>query len=189
MALVKIVKRDDGLWLISESNLLQDFKGKAIFLTSIPYYLGILPRSWACWDSFQWIGPRHTNYPDGSVCAFEQSDGSWLPGESVVELLDMYTLWALRHLHLSILGRWPGQQRVHTSYERISELAENELCGCDKPMGLYKDCCQNSDASINHIAMATIFNLRNGGLRKPQLCFEENINNHTMLPNISEVCF
>ena len=31
--------------------------------------------SWAWWDLGVWIGPRHTNYGDGSICSFEPKHG------------------------------------------------------------------------------------------------------------------
>lgn len=183
----QVTRRNDGLWLISKSELLHNFERKAIFLTSIPYCLGFMPRSWGYWDSSQWIGPRHTNYPDGSICAFEQSDGTWLPGESLVELLDIYTLWAVRHLHLFTLGRWPGQQRIHTAYERISELKDDEFCGCDVPKGLYKNCCKKGDILTNQVADLVAYGMCQGGGRKPPVYIEGFMHKDIELPNICKV--
>ena len=162
----------EGLWLLTESSLLPGLWQKAVFLTGIPYVRTLAVRSWGFWvgglyKGPVWIGPRHTNYPDGSVCAFEPADGTWHAGDSMVELLDLYTLWALRHLHLQDFGRWPGHQAVHYAHERIMELKEDEYCGCGKSNKLYGECCRVKDLAGDWVSEATTFNFEMGGIRKP----------------------
>ncbi len=164
-------RQEEGLWLLTESSLLPGLLQRALFLTAISFSRAIV-RSWGFWENFLagpvWIGPRHTNFPDGSICAFEPTDGTWVIGGSMVELLDLYTLWALRHLHLQVFGRWPGRQAVHYPYERILELREDEYCGCGKSDELYGECCRDKDLARSQVADAVHFiTCAAGGLRKP----------------------
>lgn len=113
----RVWHQPEGLWLLTESSLLPDQWHKVIFLTGFSFKWPFVVRSWGFWGGGflrepAWIGPRHTNFPDGSVCAFEPTDGTWSIWEPIVTLLDIYTLWALRHLHLEVFGRWPGHQFV-----------------------------------------------------------------------------
>lgn len=152
----RVWHREDGIWLLSESAILTGLDKSAMFLIAVPFTPEFPIRAWAWWTtkvSVQWIGPRHTNYPDGSICAFEPSDQTWNPGDSLVNLLDLYTLWALRHLHLEVFGRWPGRQVLHHAYERIQEAQDNELCGCNNPKGTYANCCKSSDLELNKVTL------------------------------------
>lgn len=163
--------QDKGLWLLMESSLLPGLTSTATFAVGICFAASAV-RGWGFWGGLlagsSWIGPRHTNYPDGSICAFEPRDRTWAFGDPIVTLLDLYTLWALRHLYLQTFGRWPGRQAVHLPYERILELRPDEYCGCDNSERLYGECCRDKDLARNRLADAFTF-LRHpsGGLRKP----------------------
>lgn len=161
----------EGLWLLTESTILNGLGKKATFLTAIPYTLTSTARSWGYWTtalSAQWIGPRHTNFPDGSICAFEPRDKTWVIGDTLIKLLDLYSVWALRHLHLEKLRRWPGYQSVPHPFERLWELRDDEFCGCGNSDKLYIDCCKKQDLAKDGKADLIYF-LRwaNGGSRKP----------------------
>ena len=135
-----------------------------------------------------WIGPRHTNFPDGSVCAFEPADKTWVIGDPLVTLLDLYTLWALRHLHLQVFGRWPGHQAVRHPYERILELREDEHCGCDMSDKLYGKCCRDRDLRRDRIADAVNFIiLASGGLRKPPNSVVKFVREHIEPPRFGDL--
>ena len=97
-----------------------------------------------------WIGPRHTNMPDGSICAFDPKDGTWKIGGSLVSLLDLYTLWALRHLHLQVYGYWPGRQVANFVAERFLELKPFEHCGCGGGKS-YAECCSVNDLKADRL--------------------------------------
>lgn len=143
-----IWRQEEGLWLLSESKLLLGLDKKATFLTAIPYSKNVAQKSWGFWStaiSDEWIGPRHTNFPDGSICAFDPKDKTWMAGESIVKLLDLYTLWAFRHEYLKHYGRWPGHQSVPLVYERLNELKDDEYCGCENSTLLYSECCKQHD--------------------------------------------
>jgi len=105
--------------------------------------------AWGFWVAgkvgIRWIGDRHTNYGDGSICAFDGRDGTWQFGESLVKLVDIYATWIFRHLHLEVLGYWPGPQSSGRRLERMHELKPNEHCGCDVPRGTYEQCCMVKD--------------------------------------------
>lgn len=160
----------DGLWLIVESALLKGLSEHAIFVLGVASDIRLV-RSWGFWGNLvgypTWIGPRHTNFPDGSICAFEQGDATWLFGDSLIKLVDLYSLWAVRQLYLAAFGRWPGHQAVHHPYERLLELRADEHCGCGSSERLYGECCLARDLARNRIADAAHFLLWWGAERKP----------------------
>ncbi len=166
---LRIWAQPQGAWFLSEAALLPGLRSGATFLTGMSFAQAAL-RSWGFWDgsslATMWIGPRHTNHPDGSVCAFEPTDATWCFGDPLVELLDLYSLWAVRHLHLRVFGRWPGLQSVLHPFERVWELRADERCGCGESQRMYGDCCRDRDLRFNRIAGAVRFNLT-FGLRKP----------------------
>lgn len=169
---IKIWQQAEGLWLLTESSVLPGHWHKAAFVTGLSYVFPFNVRSWGFWISGislkpVWIGPRHTNFPDGSICAFESSDETWSSGQSIITLLDLYTLWALRHRHLEVFGRWPGRQAVRYPYERILELKADEFCGCDRSEKLYADCCRDKDLALDQVAIALDFRLGTGSERIP----------------------
>lgn len=148
----------EGILLLTESALIEDIDRSALFLTAVPYDDRKGVKSWGFWGSLTlpgpWIGPRHTNVPDGSICAFEPRDGTWRKGDSLIELLDLYSLWAVRHLHLEHYQRWPGYQSVGFPHERILELRPDEFCGCGQSNRLYRDCCLAEDRRISSLTAA-----------------------------------
>lgn len=181
----------DGLWLLTESALLPGLQQKAVFLAGIPYARTRIARAWGFWSRIPmhntvWIGPRHTNFGDGSICAFEPLDGTWAPGDSILELLDLYSLWALRQLHLQVIGRWPGRQVAHSYFERFLELRSDEFCGCGSNK-LYADCCQVADLARDLVADAVDFYRQGGNSRTPPDGVVEVIRSHKNPPRISEL--
>lgn len=179
----------EGMWLLTESALLPGLGKKATFLTMLPYTKKFAVMSWGFWTtpiSFKWIGARHTNFPNGSICAFEREDKTWVSGESIIKLLDLYSLWALRHLHLETFGRWPGYQSVHYPYERLTELKDNEYCGCAHSHRMYADCCKKHDLARDKVADALDFlRITNGGSRTPPKNIVEFIRHREEPPPIS----
>ena len=141
------------MWLLTDSRIVDGLSKRATLLSMIPFGAGGRACAWGYWTtpiSAIWIGPRHTNFPDGSVCAFEPKDGTWGVGDPIIQLLDLYTVWALRHLHLEMFDRWPGFQSVPYAFERLMELRPGEFCGCDRlPHRQYSDCCQQADQAVD----------------------------------------
>lgn len=167
---VQVWVRGDGIWVLTTAALLPELTTGAVFLTGIASLLPVA-RSWAFWGSSAlpagWIGPRHTNHPDGSVCAFDPADGTWSVGEPLVDLMDLYSVWAVRHLYLRVFGRWPGEQSVPFPFERRWELGEDETCGCGKSHLRYGECCRDSDLRQNPVASAIRYQLLFGARRPP----------------------
>lgn len=91
------------------------------------------------------VGKRHTNGPDGSICAFCSFNGVWEPGQSPHVVLDLYAEWLLCHLFLFVTGRWPGKQYGATPEYRHIEFEVREWCFCDFNRR-YGDCHAKSDA-------------------------------------------
>jgi hypothetical protein len=92
------------------------------------------------------VGPRHTNFPDGSICAFTDEDDAWRPGDSPKVLLNLYAEWLVCQLFLRIEKRWPGRQVGLDAAYRQREFDIREWCHCDsgKPYGI---CHYHSDAT------------------------------------------
>jgi hypothetical protein len=163
-------RRNQGYWLLVESALFDEFDRAAIFLVGLSTENKIV-RGWGFWResavSCRWIGPRHTNFPDGSICAFVPAEGTWVFGDPIVELVDLYTVWAARHLHFEIFGRWPGAQDSFHPYERLLEFHEDEYCSCGSE-ARYGQCCRDSDLARNRISDAIAFSLKlETGKREP----------------------
>lgn len=181
----------EGFWLYTESALLPELGRKASFITGVSIARRTV-RSWGFWNSSvagaTWIGPRHTNFPDGSICAYEPGDGTWVFGDSLVELLDLYSVWALRHFHYEFFGRWPGPQAVAHPYERLLELADDEHCGCGISGKRYADCCKDADSRRNRIAEAIKFGFFScWSLRYPPRSVLQFMQDGNRPPKISEL--
>lgn len=185
-------QQPEGLLLLAESALLPGLDQSAQFLVAVPYSSPWLVKGWGFWGvspiGVEWIGPRHTNFPDGSICAFEYSDGTWTIGGSLVQLLDIYSVWALRHLHLKQRGRWPGYQAIHFAYERVLELRADEYCGCAHSERLYGECCQPNDKNRNLVADAVNFILQcHHGHRQPPQRVTDLVLTHANPPHITDL--
>jgi len=136
-----------GMWLRVESAVLDGIDRSVTFLVAVPYTRGSHPRAWAFWNlpaGPQWIGRRHTNFPDGSVCAYVPQSGTWAEGGRLDSLIDLYSVWALRQLHLEVFGRWPGRQDSSHPFYSLVEFKDDELCSCEAhdPPLRYGQCCK-----------------------------------------------
>ncbi|HEY5601785.1 MAG TPA: hypothetical protein VIM41_01625, partial [Gammaproteobacteria bacterium] len=121
-------------------------------------------------------------------CAFEPADGTWIKGDPIVRLLDLYTLWALRHLYMKQYGRWPGRQSVRLAYERILELRSDEFCGCNQGDKLYGECCQDKDLNRERVADAVHFAINcHGGNRNPPKSVVDFVCNRKEPPEFREL--
>lgn len=191
----------DGLWLLAKSSILPDLAREATFLLALPTRRGLGPRAWGYWTAPsqppKWIGPRHTNFQDGTICAFSPTDGAWLEGGDLRTLLDLYSVWALRHLHLEAFGLWPGKQySLLGSYPdleahyRLSECEDDELCGCGSETLRYADCCKPRDLRLPRMQLIDLF-MRTipGGFasRRPPAQVAAFIEGRGPLPMIEEV--
>ncbi|MHC2423288.1 hypothetical protein ACVII1_006292 [Bradyrhizobium elkanii] len=197
---LRIFPDNDGMWLLAKSSVIPSLQREATFLVALPYRPGIGPRTWGFWadaGSYGWIGPRHTNFQDGSVCAFSPTDRVWFDGDDLRTLLDLYSVWAARHLHLEVFGRWPGKQyglndadpRVQ-AYYRLRECKDHELCGCGSETRRYAECCKPSDQQLDIIVGASLF-LRHvpGGFstRRPPQSVVEFVEGRSEIPRMADV--
>ncbi len=150
-----------SLWIIVDSAISADLPYSARFVIELKHDLRNAV-AWAFWVGAliatpQWIGPRHTNYPDGSICAFFPSDGTWVFEDKLVTLIDIFSVWALRHAFLEKFGRWPGAQHMRSRHERRWETRPGELCGCGSANKTYEMCHQSADRAANPIQDAIEF--------------------------------
>lgn len=152
--------QNNGLWLWVEGAVLPGLTRRATFLIAVPFSRGCKVQAWAFWSTvlgYQWIGPRHTNAIDGSICAFNPIDGTWKEGGTLTHLIDLYTLWAFRQLHVEVVGWWPGRQTAQFAYERLTECNDNEWCGCKPDAPRYGDCCKQADLEADRFTIAMEF--------------------------------
>lgn len=191
----------DGMWLLAQSAILDGLAREATFLVALPFRPGVGPRAWAFWhraDSVRWIGPRHTNFGDGSICAFSPGDSVWRDGGNLTTLLDLYSVWTLRQLHLEIFGRWPGKQYafndcpdpVVQAHYRERECKDDELCGCGSETRRYAECCKPSDLTWDITKRIAHFQrYAPGGFttRRPPAEVAEFIGGLASLPRIADV--
>jgi hypothetical protein len=166
----RVWRDQDGMWLLVPSLIIDGLAQAATFLLALNSSLAQV-RTWGFWRgsvaSAEWIGPRHTNFTDGSICAFDPEDGTWVIGDSLIALLDLRTVWAFRHLHLDMFQRWPGAQSVRHPHERRTEFAPAEFCGCGSS-SLYVSCCSPRDAERKYLSDAVNFICHTlGGVRQP----------------------
>lgn len=193
------VPDDDGMWLLARSSIISGLAREATFLVALPYRSGPGPRAWGFWTAagrHRWIGPRHTNFGDGSICAFSPDDRAWSEGEDLRTLLDLYSVWTLRHLHHEVFGRWPGKQyslgadpKLQAYYRRI-ECRDDELCGCGSETRRYAQCCKPLDLKWDFIRLASFF-LRQvpGGFqtRRPPPAVVGFAESRSALPRIADL--
>jgi hypothetical protein len=161
----------DGIWLVVNSRLVEGLDREAVFVAAIPFDTTRTTQGWGFWSRgclafAQWIGPKHTNFPFGSICAFDTQDNVWSTGDSPVLLLDLFSVWALRHLYMDLFGRWPGSQTARWPHERQLECREDELCGCGSLDKTYAECCLRDDLGRNKVQDATMFLIETGGAHR-----------------------
>lgn len=114
------------------------------------------PKAWGFWSNGSWIGPRHTNFGDASICCLHVPDRTWTTDDPLVSLLDLYTLWAVRHLYMATFGRWPGRQVATLRFQRLTEILDHELCGCGSAIH-YVDCCKEEDLKRSMLSASIEF--------------------------------
>jgi hypothetical protein len=147
------------LWLEMTFYPLKGYPRGAFLMVGYPLDALLPVQAWAWWTDGLWIGPRHTNYGNGSVCAYEPTDGTWSRGRPLVSLLDLIATWVVRHIHLLELRRWPGAQALHTAHERLSQTLPGERCGCDAAR-LYETCHMRVDLASSPEAVEHEFRSR-----------------------------
>lgn len=143
-----LIEGDHGLWIIVKSNPLGDGGPQVTFVLGYPYSSEIEPRAWAFWrlgEFPKFVGPRHTNFPDASICAF--GPGDWERSDGVISLVDYYSTWLIRQLYLHHFGSWPGKQHGASALYRRTEFSADEWCGCGSGKR-YGECHQEADCLL-----------------------------------------
>lgn len=141
------------IWLEGEMEPVPGLGHAARVRISYPSDTTIPVRAWAWWKKGKWIGPRHTNYGDGSICAYEVLDRSWTRAMPLVGYIDQVAGWITRHIHLLEFGRWPGHQVLHTARERLIQHQPGEICGACKSGRRYEDCHKPADMQLGRMAI------------------------------------
>jgi hypothetical protein len=137
----------NGTWLEAFSTPLGEEGPQARFLIAVPKNPNFHIRTWGFWmvnDGVAWIGPRHTNFPDGSICAFPPTEGY---GNTIVSYVDLLSEWALRNIYLLTHGIWPGPQEGRWRYYRLSTTLPGECCPRCRSLTPYETCCRPKDVA------------------------------------------
>lgn len=90
------------------------------------------------------VGPRHTNFPDASICSHIADDGVWHPGQSPLILLNLYAEWLICQLFHALEGTWPGRQSGLDATYRVIEFHDAEWCDCGSGLR-YGQCHRDID--------------------------------------------
>lgn len=145
------IEDQNGLWVVAPSAPLGRDGPQIHFLIAFPFDRSVIPRGWA----FDRIGRqarpmalKHTNFPDGSICAFMADEGAWAPEDGMTALVDHYSVWAVKSLHRQHLGWWPGKQFGACALYRRMEFMPLEQCGCLSGKR-YRDCHQGADLVVD----------------------------------------
>lgn len=146
-----VFRVENGLWLVVRSRPLGTDGPQVVFVVAVPFVTVLTPRAWGFWRTGPcpaFIGPRHTNFPDASICAFGVDDGAWAFDDGLVRLIDLYSSWVVRHLYYMHFERWPGRQHGLSALYRRTEFHPDEWCGCGA-RARYRDCHQTADTMLN----------------------------------------
>lgn len=173
---VRLRATPDLVWLLNCVTPIRGLDDSAILITAYPLDPSYEVTSWAWWGpGIMWIGPRHTNFVGGSVCAFQPKDGTWYRGQPLIKLIDLQVLWVVRHLYLREFDYWPGRQELHAAYERLRDHRPREMCGCDSGQQ-YEECCRERDERMDPIDR--ILKAPNESERKPPSILTEFVFGH-----------
>lgn len=154
----RIVRRSSSLALMSvDVGVIRSLPYRGRLLLEIPLDnpRGLIPfpgpttpafvpivRVWARWrDGVRPVGDHV--YPDASVCAY--MPGEWIWGRDPLHvLLDWYTSWLAKSLHLQFLNRWPGPQHCSARVAMRRKMLD-EYCRCGGPKQ-YGECHYPEDS-------------------------------------------
>jgi hypothetical protein len=147
----QFIEGDHGLWIVVTGYPLGTDGPQVTFVVAYPYADTVAPKAWGyskLGDFPKFIGPRHTNFPDASICAFVPNEATWRRADGIVALIDLYSTWAFRHLYFEHFGRWPGQQHGPSALYRRTEFRSDEWCGCGSGLR-YAACHEAADALLS----------------------------------------
>lgn len=135
-----------GTWLVVRVFPLGPRGPQVLLLIMVPLIDRV--EAWGYWCTRGgpvWIGPRHTNFPNGSICAFpleaNHLDCEW----PLARYLDLLSEWCARHLYYALHNRWPGPQEGRWTWYRLRETRPGECCPRCGSLEPYEDCCKSRD--------------------------------------------
>lgn len=138
---------NDGLWVIVQSYPLGRDGPRFWICLFLPASAGNDPKGFAfskLTPLVRPVGPRHTNFPDASICAFSTDDDAWRPGDEPLVLLNLYAEWLICSMFHKLAGFWPGKQSGLDAVYRKAEFKPEEWCFCDSGLR-YGECHMESD--------------------------------------------
>lgn len=146
---LRVIEVEDGIWVVTQ--IFPIGRGGPYFSVCLflPDRKDLEPTAFAfekSGKSGKPIGPRHTNFPEASICAYSATDGVWEPGRTPLILLNLYAEWLVCQMFFVSEGYWPGRQSGQDSRYREIEFRDREWCDC--PSGKrYGECCKGRDAA------------------------------------------
>lgn len=146
----RIFEDEAGIWVACKSRPLGARGPLFHLLVAVPFEQRVMPRAWAfrsIGPHAKPVGPRHTNFGDASICAFAKENCAWDYPEGLVRLIDLYSVWLLKHLWMSQFGRWPGPQSGAVALYRRQEFKPQEWCGCNSGLR-YGECHHQADQRL-----------------------------------------
>lgn len=138
----------NGVWLAVSVFPVGEGGPQADFIIALPKDPTFRILSWGFWRTDSrpvWIGPKHTNYPDGSACAFPAQSGVWTPAHGITGYVDRMAEWGMRQLFLDAEGLWPGAQEGEHLYYRLRHTHPAESCTRCRGLRRYEECCRSRD--------------------------------------------
>lgn len=158
-----------GTWLAVRSFPIGEDGPQTLLLIAIPQE-SFKVEAWAFWlmqTEVVWIGPRHTNIPSGSACAFPP-DSDYLDCEwPLRRYVDLLTEWCARHLYHAVHVRWPGPQEGRWALYRLRETQPQECCPRCGGLTYYEECCKARDEAMLEDGSAEAEDLPDLGSRMP----------------------
>ena len=140
--------KDDATWLSVPSFPVGSDGPRANLLVAIPKRSSARITAWGFWDMdgrMSWIGYRHTNFPDGSICAFPADADYWREGDALPSYVDLLSEWSFRQLYYVVHRVWPGPQEGRWRYYRLKGTQPGECCPRCQSLKRYEDCCRPLD--------------------------------------------
>jgi hypothetical protein len=134
----------NGVWLAVSIFPAGKVGPQADFVIAVPTNPTFRILSWGFWcttDGPVWIGPKHTNYPDGSACPFPADGAAWTEAHDLIAYVDRLAEWSMRHLYLDAEGVWPGSHEGAHIYYRLRHTHPRECCTRCRSLNPYESCC------------------------------------------------
>lgn len=147
----QVIQQQHGLWVVARVFPL-GVDGPQFWLAiAVPFHQDSKPQGWAFLMKGNYvepIGPRHTNFPDHSICADGEDEKGWYPIDGLRALVSLYSTWLFRQLYFQQFGLWPCRQWGATALYRRLEFHPDEWCGCGKNRR-YRNCHMEADALLS----------------------------------------